>query len=453
MIATVPVRPVTEVIPTMISLDYERDRWGNLRILLDTISNHIDAAGSSADIRVDVLQDRISVSDPGAGFDCTLLGLLHSTKKAGDPTIGQFGEGLKLVAAACLRAGLRFALRSRDWMAEAFAQTVHYTDADGQTRGVDRLAWRVTRGMPRVPGATSTIMPGTSPIPAELADMFSRWREYFLDDTARTRDMVWEDPRPRLFVRGVFVRELPDCAFSYNLVTRDISRDRDTLNLYDALRTVWKQVSDPAIAEAYFRRSAVAYARDPGKPPTDLSIYFRPEDGHRDTWKEGWHRAFGERAVISTSPEASYRATSFGYLPVSLLPAGCDVARSCGVDSDSTVLSQRECIGARPLTPEEEAVVRTAMAAIRLVNPSVSEWPVEAMDTPPDALMGLADMTSGTIFIRSSRLQDARSALRVLLEEVAHMESGGGDFTRTFEEWLVDFGAAAAALAMGLPRE
>lgn len=429
--------PRTVTIPTMISLDYERDRWGYLRIVLDAIANHIDACGNSNRVEVQVGPSTVTISDPGPGFDHALLTLLHSTKSQDAPTIGQFGEGIKLVAAACLRNGMSLSIRSRDWEATAVVQTVSYRDENGQHQLVRRLAWEITTGLPAIHGTRTTIR-GTS-LPEELTRMFRNWREYFLDDAARSETRIWPDEKPRLFVRGVFVRELGERhLFSYNLPTRSLNRDRDTVDIIECLRDAWKSVTDPDLASRYF-----AAATRPDGPTQDV-VYFNPGWNAR-VWLRAWEIAFGSDAVIATTEQASYIARAMGRRPVHLPWEAHEVARLAGVPRDADIRPDNSALGVRPLSEQEQLAVQRAMETLRRVIPCLVEHPVEAMDNPPPGLMGTASGTTGTIRISSSILNDPDQLLVTLLEEVAHLESCCGDLSRGFEEWLVRFGATAAA--------
>lgn len=125
-------------IETSLTTDYRKDRWGFERIVLDSISNHLpeDSNGSEVNVRLeqegewtDLLEadnedeiERAVFEDDGDGFDSNLLGVLYSTKSADANSVGQFGEGLKMVAAAAEREGVDVEYRSRDWVARPFTE-------------------------------------------------------------------------------------------------------------------------------------------------------------------------------------------------------------------------------------------------------------------------------------------------------------------------------------------
>lgn len=133
-----PKKTNTVEIETSLTLDYRKNKWGMERIVLDTVSNHLPADSQGTIISVEYLQDgqwidfrdadkiktveTIRIKDNGKGFSHKLLDVLYSTKTHDNTSVGQFGEGMKLVAAASLRNGLDMEYRSRDWLAKPYAK-------------------------------------------------------------------------------------------------------------------------------------------------------------------------------------------------------------------------------------------------------------------------------------------------------------------------------------------
>ena len=65
---------------------------------------------------------------------------MTSSKQEGD-AIGQFGEGLKMVSAACLRNGILPKFRSRNWIAMPLANK-----QDVDEREISQLGYVTVRG-------------------------------------------------------------------------------------------------------------------------------------------------------------------------------------------------------------------------------------------------------------------------------------------------------------------
>jgi len=106
-----------ETLETSLTLEYEKKNWGVERICLDGIQNHLpsDSKGEHVWVRclidgnwvtLDEARQRkdeieaVRFADDGVGFDVRNLALLYSTKSEEEGSSGQFGEGMKMMAAA-----------------------------------------------------------------------------------------------------------------------------------------------------------------------------------------------------------------------------------------------------------------------------------------------------------------------------------------------------------------
>ncbi len=141
------VSRLEKVIETSVTLQYQADQWSTERIALDGVQNHLptDSGGSRVDIDLLVngtwtpyarstsisptQVEAIRFADDGRGYSCDLLGVFHSSKAGDTKSVGQFGEGVKMLSAACVREGIDLELRSRDWSA---IPTIHEFIADEQ---------------------------------------------------------------------------------------------------------------------------------------------------------------------------------------------------------------------------------------------------------------------------------------------------------------------------------
>jgi len=436
---------------TSISLDYEAEKWSFLRIFLDTVSNHLDAVRSLDRIRIDVTEGAITVSDDGDGYEYTLLSLLYSTKNGdtGD-TIGRFGEGIKLVATACLRHGLEFVVRSRDWTACASSEPVRIRIGPTNERVVHRLVWDVSPADP-TPGSTSIIRATSGQLPHQLLDLAKRWRELFLPDDVRSRPHAWADPTPRLFVNGVYVRDLKGYHFSYNLLC-PINRDRDTVDVAQVVADFWQSCENPELIDAFLSLAAV-HADGYPTLPQELRLPIFPYD-HKVLWADSFYRLFGKNAVLYTKDAYAYVAEAHGYAVVKLPDAVAGSLSGLGVSSDCDVVPDITKYGFRRPSPTEEEVIEQAVRIVTRIRPGISVPPIFVMDSPPSENMEGLFLRKGSlapaIGIAAGVLGSLESALPAVIEEVGHAASGCGDITRGFEEWLVRF-AADAALASVRP--
>ncbi len=129
---------ITYEVETSVTLEYRSLQWGIESIVRDGLSNHLpeDSKGKRAGIRLKqngvwynmedadrkAKTEEIIFEDDGSGYTTKKLSTLRSNKMANALSVGQFGEGLKLAAAAALRLGQHMEYRSRNWIAVPFAK-------------------------------------------------------------------------------------------------------------------------------------------------------------------------------------------------------------------------------------------------------------------------------------------------------------------------------------------
>lgn len=140
--------------------------WGIERIALDGFQNHLpeDSKGKNCFLQFyvdnkwvdceeakkqrDKIQ-KIRFADDGVGFDKNNLRFLSSQKTSEDLSVGQFGEGLKLIAMASVNVGLDLEVQSRNWTARATGKPVEYLNYRNQELGETKeertqLVWKVS---------------------------------------------------------------------------------------------------------------------------------------------------------------------------------------------------------------------------------------------------------------------------------------------------------------------
>ena len=156
---------------TSVLNDYRN--WGIERVCLDGFQNHLaeDSKGTISIIQLFVddiwinlddaiklygeekLKDgiikKIRFADNGVGFDKNNLRFLSSQKSSEDLSVGQFGEGLKLVAMTSVNLGLDMEVQSKNWSARATGKDVelsNYRDIQaGEKKDQKKqLTWEVS---------------------------------------------------------------------------------------------------------------------------------------------------------------------------------------------------------------------------------------------------------------------------------------------------------------------
>ncbi len=298
---------------TSYTTDTRKKRWGIERIALDGISNHLpdDSRGTVVSVKlkqdgayVDLKEadrarpiEEIVFEDDGGGYDNILLSLAYSDKDNDVLSVGQFGEGLKMVAAACLRLGQEVKYKSKNWTAVPFGEPQPIKNHEGNN--VERVCFRITENGTYITGSRTIFRNPSGEIIAEIyrlpekvlglrrklspdeqlpesASEDAKWvyRELHKKDVrdakavfgrsiyqSRIIDAGLSDPEVStwraLFVKGVFIRE-EDSLFDYDLGIEDISPDRIYGNeeaILMEIESLLKNCKNPEVIEAVLRHA------------------------------------------------------------------------------------------------------------------------------------------------------------------------------------------------------
>ncbi len=194
-------------IETSLTLDYRRFSWGIERIVLDGISNHLPADSKSTVTSVKFKQgneyknlktvdlaqpvEEVVFEDDGCGYDSGLLSVLFSTKSAEVMSVGQFGEGLKLVASACLREGVEVEYRSKNWLAVPYAK-----DEVIGGKSLQRLCFHITENGHNIAGSQTVFIAPSQKLLEEIVQLPQKVLHF--NDTYRElypkKDNLWSNP-------------------------------------------------------------------------------------------------------------------------------------------------------------------------------------------------------------------------------------------------------------------
>lgn len=234
--------------------------WGINRICLDGFQNHLpeDAKGSACHLQfmvdgkwVDVEtakanRDKITkvrFADDGVGFSSKNLKYLSSQKTSEDKSAGQFGEGLKLIAMACVNHGLDLEIQSHNWIAKAYGKKAtidSYRSGEKVDEEYEQLTWDVKTfsGEPII--GSRTIF--NSPTP-DFIDYALQLPEYILFLTGKyplastkTCSIVDLNEGNKAFVKGIYLKDIKTF-FTYDFNTDEVNPDRNdfTSDFYPAI--------------------------------------------------------------------------------------------------------------------------------------------------------------------------------------------------------------------------
>src|SRR3989344_1957823 len=260
------------LLPTSITLDYRKDTWGLERIVLDVIANHLPADSKGTTISVKLKQNgkyvalkdadeeakttEVVFEDDGSGYDYRLLSFLFSTKGVDTFSIGQFGEGLKLIAAAALRQGISIEYRSQNWRARPTLEE-HLVD----DQKIKQLCFQVSLRKDQIKSSRTVFVNPPEDFLDEiyglpnnvlaLNDRYTEWYapHSFLAHPSRILDLGEGNP-PSLFVKGIRFSWSGKSLFSYDLGIDNISPDRKTADrdtVLGQIRYLLKNCDNPTV--------------------------------------------------------------------------------------------------------------------------------------------------------------------------------------------------------------
>ena len=344
-----------EVLDTSLTLEYEKRNWGVERICLDGIQNHLPSDSKGEHVWVQCLVDgewvtldeakrwkggikAVRFVDDGVGFDVKNLTLLYSTKTEEEESSGQFGEGIKMMAAAALREGLEPEMESQTWRAKPIPKKVNLYDTRNEKKqDVQQLSFRVDH------------LSGESMIGSRTT--FHRPTENFVNELLQIEDKVLalrENCRPvfvgstgdivnyesgGLFVKGVYVTE-KNTLFSYNLKDVETNRDRNAVvseGVEQKIAQIMKEISDKKIIKTMLQKSIL-------EPEAIESFYYSHlEAEHPSVWIEGFYDAFGEDAVLDTNFEIPGFFKDKTINKITLPICMTSILRNAGVKTDKEV--------------------------------------------------------------------------------------------------------------------
>jgi hypothetical protein len=292
-------------IETSITLDYRKSAWGLERIVLDGVANHLPEDSNGTNVAVSLKQDgqyvplkeadpqkkteEIMFEDDGSGYDARMLSILFSSKGADELSVGQFGEGLKLVAAAALRNGVDIEYHSKNWIANPFSKPERIGGHD-----VEKLCFDIKENGFNLDGSRTVIRNPSDELMGEvyqipdkvlaLNDDYEVLSKEFtgyglLSDSKAYPSKIVRlgNGRTTLFIKGVKVQD-SQSIFSYDLGLNNITPDRifaDRDRVLDSIENLLKNYASPEEIKTVM---AKAFVEPDGNYQEFQAFYNRNQD-------------------------------------------------------------------------------------------------------------------------------------------------------------------------------
>jgi hypothetical protein len=477
----------SETLPTSLTLAYGGNIWSASRIFLDTVQNHLprDSGGNWVTIKFkttagewhdykelsgfkDDQIDAVRVADNGRGFAYPLLGIFGSTKDGGDSS-GKFGEGLKMISAAAVKAGMQVIIRSRDWMA---TPTTEGVEIDGKK--FDRLVFQITRELKK--GVFARTKFGGLLRYEESATIFVQPSAALLEEfrNAHKNVLAIEDPEPlvkthagnimsltggKLYIRDILIPGAHDLQYSYHLPNFDIqSRDRDHVSANDlrpVLANIWSGTKEPEVIKDYLLQAT--HAATTGRVRLDFDVAFTPQN--QAVWVSVFKETFGEAAayrdVASEEFNEVHENQHLGLTTVTMPTAVCKTLARCRDENGEGIISYQvslheankiEIIPDEALTQRERDELQFLREKIcPIIVPD--KQPVQVVAFEPRGKIAAAGLSGNPVKINRTTLEERAFATNVFIHETAHNETGASDADKAFRDFL-SMSCARLAIAM-----
>lgn len=409
-----------------ISKDYVAG-WGVWEGIREILQNALDAEQDGKKMSVDYVEKThtLTVSTRGVKLDSKVW-LMGTTSKADGTYRGHFGEGLKLGVLALVRKGVPLKIINND---ESWSCALEESDT---FRGEPVLTIR-TRD--RAPTYAFTVEIG-----AIAPDAWEVIRQRFrhtadpgavVVPTSQGDILLDENQKGRLYVKGIWVQDLPNLDAGYDLRFAETDRDRRMVDSYD-LRYYTAKMWSEAVNNEAVRADHVLDMLTKGVRDVDGFESAAPEA--KKAIADAFAATHGDALPVTSMAEAR-EAEHYGHRGV-VVPAALALALQ-GADPERTLAAKREAnkhavakhYGWSDLTDAERDVYTTVVGLVENAAQSLGYSPVEArltiVDFRDENLNGLHSAKG--IQIAHRLLADFEEALRVLVHEVAHDKGADGE--------------------------
>jgi hypothetical protein len=225
-----------------------------------------------------------------------------------DQSSGKWGEGLKMLSAACLRGDIDLTLKSRNWMA---TPSIKEQEIDG--RKIEQLVFDVIHDLKEDSSfdddnhskyeQSATIFNHPS---LKLIKEFINADEKVLSLSQKSRMAYTENgdilelKNGELFVRGILIPGEHNLRYSYHFPKFDIkTRDRNNLSKEDIekeLFLIWSEVDSKEAIKDFLYQANLAATTGENEKYIEFQTYIKPKNP--DLWIKTYKDIFGESTAV-----------------------------------------------------------------------------------------------------------------------------------------------------------
>jgi len=396
-----------------ITLQY-RKHWGAWEAIREIIQNSLD---ETEDFNIQHQGNDLIISDNGQGLAVKHLLFGVTEKKKG--ARGRFGEGLKIALIVLKRLGYDVTIKSNSL--EVLTDT-------HEIEGEPCLKLRYRKLSTIHQGTSITIHGYTG---ETFQDRFVRPDSKVIawegKDYWGGRAMLIREHPTRLYHKDIYICELKDAAFSYNVYS-DALKIEESRNIADhsslqyQIGRIWRAVKAKDLIIEFFQ--AVKGSK---WEATNVKLFgsFSSETA----WREAFFFVYGSNAVLFTNPNWKREAEWLGAKVIDLPPNLVELQSFLPTDQSYVMKRHEESAKAeeiddQQLTTEQLTNLLRARAIVKGLKLDIR---VKAYKLPKIG----ADWRSviQTIAIHPFILTDYMKTMDCLIHELAHAYSGASDLT------------------------
>lgn len=389
--------------------------WGVWEVVRELYANAKDAAPDTMAINA-TQPDILTIDTPTVPDIAEMLIIGHGSKTSGDASIGQFGEGFKLAALAATRSGGRIIARIPgkrigfaidDHLGENVLFAVVTEIADDEFEG-----FRVQLEMVGADKALNgKVIAGTE------SSILSKQ-----DEMGPTK----------IFCKGIWISDLDekDTLFHYNLNDLTLNRDRshaDPFSIRHAIGCLLSQKMTPELAT-----KLITYPTSWESQRCLDAAEYSFSEASRGMLGEAFRSMHGTDAVLATDVRASLSARELGHQVITV-GDGLRNLLAVEVITDVRVVAGRFEFDELENRDEWVGPISELRTLSNLVG--IRDFAIKVFADTAGDVMGKA-VHAGKVMWLNERLMSPDSRLeliRTFLHELAHLQSGAADATRSFE--------------------
>jgi len=410
-------------------------KWGIFEALREFLQNARDAEiEHGAMMKVWHRKDSgvLCIENDGCTVPHEALLFGHTTKIGRSDLAGKFGEGMKLGMLVLTRENIGVKIRSGSEVWTPRIERSEKFDADVLTVHVEKGRQHKNRVQVEITGVGADTY-------ETLKDLFLFLGKVGDDERIRTQSgslLLGERFKSKLFVKGIFVQNVPDLSFGYDLPDVEIDRDRKMVDSWDRghrFAQIWREAtaSRADLIGPYMKLLETEAADVAGVSEWNAGELSAKVKEHVVS---EWQKIHGEDAIPVQSLAESQDVEHLGKKGVVVnKPMRHVLEQTLGsVEANKAKLSKEteKLYGWHELSDGEKANLERALFMVAGVEP-VALAEVDIADFRDPKLRGLfipSEDVGGAprIQLKKGILADGDLTLRVLVHEVAH-KAGGGD--------------------------